>query len=370
MKLCSENASGSSLRLLKTLTTALFLLLSLSSLTRAKARIEPLPKRRSTTIKPWDYHTDPNPSPTIDELEETATIEDIDEVLDRVVGTDVGVIIQRYRPEPTWLWRQWFGTVIYSAWPRAFINMAWATAFCFFVRHRTHGDFNVWALDDLTDNLFVARFKIADKIWLTLMSLTTFLLTFFVGQSYSFWRSFHDVGRAIQGRLNNIQMILGSHAARDSKTGEYTPEALEFLIDMAKQLRLFHLLHWASHADRFRILLTTKGWDRMVARGLVSEAEKERLHMLDTNRTHKQFAILQSMIASTQKAVMNKKLIGIPSSALASTLMSEFSQLRGATGTVSSLIHGRMPLAYAHFVQILVDTFVVCTPIAKYVATS
>lgn len=337
-----------------------------TAVTPTSASIDPLPStKKRWPKKPWEYHTDPNPNPSIAELEETTSIDDIDEVLNRVVGTNEGIIIQRYKPEPTWLWRQWFGTVIYSAWPRALINMAWATAFCFFVRYQTHGDFDVWALPDLADDPFVARFKIADKIWLTLMSLTTFLLTFFVGQSYSFWRSFYDVGRSIQGRLNNILMLLGSHAARDTKTGRYTPEAQDFLHDIAKQLQLFHLLHWASHANRFRVLLTSKGWDQMVVRGLVTEAEKDRLHQLDTPATQKHCAVLQSMIATSQKAVLNSKIVN--SHTLGSVLVTEFSQLRGTTGTIPDLIAGRMPLAYAHFVQLLVDTFVVCTPIAKYV---
>jgi hypothetical protein len=320
---------------------------------------------RSSQKQPWEYHRDPNPIPSIAELEKSCTQEEIDKVLDRVIGTDGGVIIQRFKPHHGWLWRQWFGTVLFCAWPRVLINMLWAFGFCVFARHQTHNDFNFWGLEDLTGHPFVARLAIFDKIWGTLMSLTTFLLTFFVGQAYSFWRDFMQVGRSIQGRLNDIQLLLTSHAARNPKTDQYTKEAYLFLQDMARQLRLFHLLHWASHASRFRILLTPQGWDRMVTQGILTKLERERLHQLKIPETQKHYAVLQSALITSQKNLPNKNIIGIQTRSLERMLLSEFCRLRGVCGTVPDLVDCRMPLAYAHFVQILVDCFLVCTPIAK-----
>jgi len=47
-------------------------------------------------------------------------------------------------------------------------------------------------------------------------------------------------------------------------------------------------------------------------------------------------------------------------------LLKELASLRSAFSTISDKLNGRMPLPYAHFVQILVDTFVLTAPIALY----
>ena len=47
-------------------------------------------------------------------------------------------------------------------------------------------------------------------------------------------------------------------------------------------------------------------------------------------------------------------------------LLKELASLRSAFSTISDKLNGRMPLPYAHFVQILVDTIVLTAPIALY----
>ena len=307
-------------------------------------------------------------------------------------------IIEKYHPQPRWLWRQFAGTVISAAWPTAVINMIWATAFCFFIRYKTHGDFRVVqeVLETSATTIpLVARLTVIDKIWTTLMGLTTFLLTFFVTQAYGFWKDFYNVTRSIQGRLNTIQMLLASHATREvvkntrrknnnnnnnnnNKTGVatqhyhgYTKDSYEFLQLIARRLRLFHIMYWSSQTRRFEILLSDKGLNRLVDTGVLTREEKNALDALvDVPRTQKQYTVLQSTITACQKGIHhnnNKKnaIIGIDSKFLEQSLLSEFAQLRGKCGSIPDLIAGRMPLAYAHFVQILVDTFVLCTPIAK-----
>jgi len=321
--------------------------------------------------QPWDHlKEDPNPFPSMEELEQSPTLtQDIQEILNRIYEADNhGVIIQKYQPQPAWLWKQWFGTVLYNAWPRALTNMIWSVLFCLLVRHQTHGDYKFWILEqkNVIPELVSIQLKIADKIWSTLQSLTTFLLTFFVGQSYTYWRSFYSVGRSIQGRLNDIQLLLSTHATRDSN-GCVTAKAQSFLQDMAQQLQLFHLLHWAANAQRFRVLLTIEGWNRMVARGLLSEDEKNRLLFNRVPATQKHHAVLQSAMVRTLAASRDKNNSVVSSSSnLEKLVTAEFCKLRGVCGSVSDMADGRMPLAYAHFVQVLVDTFLVVTPIAKY----
>jgi hypothetical protein len=198
------------------------------------------------------------------------------------------------------------------------------------------------------------------------MGLTTFLLTFFVGQAYSFWRSVLDQGRGIQGRLNDISMLLATHATRRSSSNQcYTYEASQFLDCMAHKLRVFHLLFWATNTKRFRVLLTEKGMDRMVSQGYLPLAEKERLDQLDVPPTQKLWAVYESAIMASQEALRNNKIIKNGSDSLELVLLEQFLRLRSVCATIPDLVDGRMPLAYAHFVQILVDAFLVTAPIAQ-----
>lgn len=292
-------------------------------------------------MQPWEHHIDPNPFPSIGQLEDVTSVQEIDAILDQITGKDPGIIIQQYKPHASWLWSQFYGTVIYSAWPKALEHMAWGALVCIWVRHQTHGDFHVFTLEGMGDHWLSTAFAIIEKIWATLMSLTTFLLTFFVGQAWTFWKSFIDVSRNIQGRFAALTMLLASHAARDEKSGTYTPEAEAFLKDMGMRLKLFHTLHWASQALRFRALLTEKGWDRMVARGLVTEQERDRLRKLRLSPTQKHMGVFQSMMVASQKALKDKQIIGLQTSLLEKKVVEELITLRANSGTIAGLVAGR-----------------------------
>ena len=74
----------------------------------------------------------------------------------------------------------------------------------------------------------MAKLLTLNTAWGMLLSLTTFVLTFFLGQCYSFWRSMFAEGRSIQGRFHDTNLLLAAHAARDEQ-GAYVPEARELL---------------------------------------------------------------------------------------------------------------------------------------------
>ena len=324
----------------------------------------------SRALQPWELASDPNPFDSIGDLQDSVSSEEIDNVLNRVVGTEGGIIIQRFKPQSGWLWKQWFGTVLFDASSRAVKNMMWALVFCVWCRLLTHGDWNILEIPSPEDHPFLKRLTLVGQIWKTLMSLTTFLLTFFVGQAYAFWRSVHDHGRGIQGRLNDINMLLATHSVtrqrrqRGGAASEFTNESAHFLDDIAQTLRVFHLLFWASNTKRFRILLTRKGMDRLVSQGYLSAAEQHRLEALDLPPTGKQWAVLESAILKCQKALRNPRLIKY-SQAFEHLLLEQFLKLRAVSSSIADLVDGRMPLAYAHFVQILVDAFLVTAPIAQ-----
>lgn len=104
----------------------------------------------------------------------------------------------------------------------------------------------------------------------------------------------------------------------------------------------------------------------MVARGLVSDQERKRLQALKLSPTQKHMGVFQSTLVTSQKGMADKKVIATQQTdLLEGKIVDEFCRLRGTTGTIADLVAGRMPLAYVHFVELLVDTFLLCTPIAK-----
>lgn len=329
------------------------------------------PNTPAELLEPWIIIEDPHPPPSIDSLEESVDQKDIDTLVNRVVGSEPGVLIQRFRPYPGWLWRQWFGTVLFHTFPTVLWNMGLALAFCFIMRYRSYGDWDVWTSITPPHGTY-PRFEATDKIWKTLMSLATFLLTFFVGQAYTFWRGLHDQARGIQGRMNDINMLLASSGASippsNTSTNEYyTEEALTFLNSLATKLRVCHLLFWAANAPRFRVLLTPRGLDRLVQVGYLPQPLKSKV--LDATvglaPTSKWIAVLESALMDSREAIRKPRTIKYYSHALELALLDQFCRLRAHMATIPDMVDGRMPLAYAHFVQILVDMFLVVAPVAQ-----
>lgn len=120
---------------------------------------------------------------------------------------------------------------------------------------------------------------------------------------------------------------------------------------------------WASNARRFRVLLTEKGLGRLVARGVITQSEKDTLDRLALPKTQKHVAFLEWVVTSTRTAMKDGVIdAGFGFEQL---FLEKICVLRGTYGTIGDMVDGRMPLAYAHFVQILVDVFLVCAPLAQ-----
>jgi hypothetical protein len=87
---------------------------------------------------------DPNPAPALEELEDVFTNDQIDVVIDQIIGKLGGIITHRYNPSRTWLWRQWYATVLYHSFGHALGNMMAALMICVVLCRFTHGDWKVW----------------------------------------------------------------------------------------------------------------------------------------------------------------------------------------------------------------------------------
>lgn len=80
-----------------------------------------------------------------------------------------------------------------------------------------------WAVGQIPDATFpiVSRLSALAKLWHYLMSITTFILTFFLSQAYGLWRGMYTTTRKIQGRINDIGLLVASTVERDDQ-GRYT----------------------------------------------------------------------------------------------------------------------------------------------------
>jgi hypothetical protein len=333
--------------------------------------------RRSQSKNPrrrlhWTHHQDPNPNPNLDDLEESVTTEEIDQVLEELTAMRSGLVLNRYLPARRYLWQQWRDSVLRHSFPRACWNM-WGTAiFCILMRYLLYRDLDFWKLlsNDVPPttqmSVILDIFKLIGLIWKSLSTLTTFLLVFFVSETYSFWRSVYEIARMIQGQMNDIHLILAAHAARRRVSGTYTPEAQLFLEDIASKLRAYHICMWATHARRFRCVLTAKGYSRMVAKGVLTSKEKETLDMqLGVPKDQKHYILLEWILFKCREARKRRVIDG--ENGMEHVLLGKVCALRDCSSQLSSKMSGRMPLPYIHLVQILLDTFLLVAPLAQYV---
>ena len=43
------------------------------------------------------------------------------------------------------------------------------------------------------------------------MSITTLILSFYLNKAYALWRDIYVLGRKVQGRINDVSMMLGEY---------------------------------------------------------------------------------------------------------------------------------------------------------------
>lgn len=289
----------------------------------------------------------------------------VDSVLDKVSGRRKrydGDIIRKFVPTRSWLWRRWFGTVLEHAWKTVIMNITVSLIFSALIRKRAHPTWESGTVPD-PKNEIIARLVGLKMVWTYLMSITTFILTFFLSQAYSLWREFYSLARRIQGRMNDFGLLIAAAATRD-KDGRYTPEAQALLDDTSSYLRLFHVLMWASYAKSLNVLLTDTGLRRMISRGLLSLKQYETLRMLNVGFAGYPYACIMWMITRCLKAQKEGALPDDP--VLREQMYLQILQLRSTSASIPDLLAAVIPLAYAHIVQILVDIFIFLSPIALY----
>ena len=276
-------------------------------------------------------------------------------------------IMMQFDPSANWIWGRWKGTVFSETWLSCVKNMLYASFIT--LLYKTYET-------SLTKNL--AGFNI---LWGQLLSVTTFTLTFFLNQSYALWRQCYALSRRLQGRMNDINLTLAAHAARvepeETKTydseGEedgqeqfstYTEPARQILELMARYTRVFNLLMYASFTASHRPVLTPQGMKRLVDRGILTERERIILSDSQLPVTQKHNALLLWIARLFIDARKAGHIEG--SDGFEQQVLDKIHVIRSQYGAIGDELQGRMPLAYAHIVQVLVDVILWMYPFMAF----
>ena len=349
-------------------------------------------------------------SPESMQLTEDVTDEQLDRVVDRALRTgDVPRLIKAYKPDARWLWGRWRHTVLEQTWTPALVAMSVALAVHFTVKggaawlrvFASTGEIDLGPGD--AEHKIVKQLKTLDTMWTYLLTMTTFVNSFFLSQAYGLWLATKVNSRKIQGRLNDVLMLLATHAARDGD-GRYLPAAETLLADVARNVRTFHVFFWVgmtgknTRQDRVKgmaplaLLRHDRGLKALRRRGALTERELETLlgpgGPSAKGRYH---VVLEWIVTRCVDAKRRGLLVG--GAGMETVLLDKCCLLRATCASIGDDMDARMPLAcaaaqfcaiiprnsarnslsrpvrprrYVHLVQILVDSLLVLAPLALY----
>jgi Bestrophin, RFP-TM, chloride channel len=308
--------------------------------TSALFRRRPCPSTsRPTTRRNMVFTTQPES----EELERFSTITMLDQILDDCLRTSARrPIMVQFNPSARFIWRQWKGTVFAETWKSGARHVVWAIGVYFVFWRYPHVKHS---------------FSGFNTLWGQLLSITTFTLTFFVNESYCVWRNSLTRCRMLQGRLNDLVMALAGFAQRADHDGkgssEFTPASRKVLVVVARYIRLFNILSYASLTRSLRPLLTPQGMRRMETRGLMTDKERNVLKNTRAPATQRHNAVLMWIL----RIVIDARKAGHIDGGFGfeQQMMSKIQEIRAEANSMESVLRGRMPFAYAHIVQVLVD---------------
>lgn len=282
-------------------------------------------------------------------LEQLSTLEKLDSILDECLRFSARrPIMVQFNPSSKFIWRQWKGTVFAETW-KSVARMALWASFVYFV---------------FLEFPFVKQaFTGFNSPWAQLCTVSTFTLTFYLNEAYSVWRNSLTRCRTLQGRLNDLVMALAGFAQRvDGKEGsEFTPASRSILQVVSRYIRLFNILSYASLTRSHRPLLTPRGMRRMENRGLMTNKERQVLKNLPVPATQRHNAVLMwilRLVVDGRKAGHLDGGFGFEQQ-----MMSKIQEIRAQANSMESTLRGRMPFAYAHLVQILIDVILWSSPL-------
>lgn len=157
-------------------------------------------------------------------------------------------IICEYEPDALWLWTRWRGTVLAMTYVPIAFNIAMGILVNWYFHSHTATTWGFFSVPPADDPLIqeLDGFK---TLWEYQLTLCTFILAFFTSQAYSYWRSVYFTTRAIQGRINDICLIITTNAERKAgamvdgrKMSDYSDRAEELVAACTRLIRVSHTL--------------------------------------------------------------------------------------------------------------------------------
>ena len=176
-------------------------------------------------------------------------------------------IICEYNPKGSWLWRKWTGTVLKATWRSVLGIMFAGLALDFVARDYSLPYPLSWDIVAIPGETtpFIKRLAAVTKVWEYQLTLSTFILTFFLSHAFSYWQKVYNTTRMIQGRINDIAMLITMAAERgvddeNNETGKkarsnastvnkgsrgFSKRAEDLVSLCMRYIRLSHTFFWA-----------------------------------------------------------------------------------------------------------------------------
>lgn len=306
-------------------------------------------------------------------IEQASTTSLLDDLIDESIRTSARrPLIMQFDPSSGWIWKRWKvslstasvcgevgwprltrllflfplcpkGTVFSETWESCVSKMIYASIV--FGICATYPGIKTW----------LSGFNV---LWGQLLSVTTFTLTFFVNQSYALWRKCMELSRRLQGRLHDLDMSLAAHATRKppsspNEPSTYTAASSQLLELVSRYVRVFNLLTYASFTRSHRPILTPRGMRRLVERGLLTSQERRVLVDAEIPATQRHNAVLLWIMRTFVEGREAGHFTG--GAGFEDQWLEKVHVCRAQYGGIGDELQGRMPLAYAHIVQVLVD---------------
>lgn len=263
-------------------------------------------------------------------------------------------VLAQWFPRRRWLWRQWQNTIVRVVLPREVLyNMMFALVLSLW--------FRVPGPHSRMSNMLLDSLRGVERVWVLISGLVSFSLAFFLSQAYAMWAAVYVKTRQVQGRINDLGLLCATAAERNAD-GSYSDDAEVLLGTLARYMRVFNVLLYASMTRRFAPLRTPNGLSVLTERQELVLEEKEVL--LESSLAHNGvFAWISSAIGA---ALKDGRLDRVWSR----TFQAKLLDLRSTYAGISDSLSGRLPLAYTHLMQLLVDVLVATAPLALLPYTS
>ena len=234
------------------------------------------------------------------------------------------------------------------------------------------------------------------SLWEYQLTLCTFILAFFTQEAYRHWKSVYFTTRAIQGRINDVCMLLTMVAKRSEVTdgimSGFEKEASDLVQTCNRLIRLSHTFFWATTStysngvgdgglpDGDHVTDVPLNEENLDAIGPLLLSPQGLRYLERVNQlTHEEIeTLLASGLPPSQYPYILLEWVGLYAleglrtgtfdggAGVESQIMRRLTEVRAEYFSIGDFQAGRMPLAYVQLVQVLVDSLVWLSPISLY----